>query len=117
MTKLDMGHVPSSSHNSVTVINEAVINNTKKVTKSTTAILKSDKNKNAKVAKTTAEKAKTDAVDPVVANFTVDGWPMSKSRMAPHYIHYEDDATAILVPKEPYSSSIAGNFILLDRVF
>ena len=47
--------------------------------------------------------------DPIVANFTVEGWPESKSRIATDYVNY-DEQTAILQPNQVFLSSDAGMF-------
>ena len=45
--------------------------------------------------------------DPIVANFTVEGWPESKSRIATDYVNY-DEQTAILQPNQVFLSPDAG---------
>ena len=47
--------------------------------------------------------------DPIVANFTVEGWPESKSRIATDYVNY-DEQTAILQPNQVFLSPDAGMF-------
>ena len=47
--------------------------------------------------------------DPIVANFTVEGWPESKSRIATDYVYY-DEKTAILQPNKVFLSPDAGMF-------
>ena len=84
------------SSKSVTIINEAVIKNK-------TLDLKSKQQSSKNSGKKTIS-------DPVVANFTVDGWPISKSRMAPNYVNY-DQESATLVPKKPFTSELASKFI------
>ena len=49
--------------------------------------------------------------DPIVANFTVEGWPESKSRIATDYVNY-DEQTAILQPNQVFLSPDAGMFHL-----
>jgi len=80
---------------SVTVINEAVLKNR------TSSLPESSSKSRQKVTKKAIS-------DPVVANFTVDGWPISKSRMAPNYVNYEEES-ATLVPKIPFTSSLASD--------
>lgn len=46
--------------------------------------------------------------DPIVANFTVEGWPESKSRIATDYVNY-DEQTAILQPNQVFLSPDAGD--------
>ena len=81
---------------SVTVINEAVLKNR------TSSLPESSSKSRQKVTKKAIS-------DPVVANFTVDGWPISKSRMAPNYVNY-DEESATLVPKIPFTSSLASKY-------
>ena len=80
------------SSKSVTIINEAVIKN------------KTLENNNSKSKQKVSSKKAIS--DPVVANFTVDGWPISKSRMAPNYVNY-DEESATLVPNKPFTSDLA----------
>ena len=83
------------SSKSVTIINEAVIKN------------KTLENNNSKSKQKVSSKKAIS--DPVVANFTVDGWPISKSRMAPNYVNY-DEESATLVPNKPFTSDLARKF-------
>lgn len=78
----------SLSSSSVTVINEAVISK----------VAKKEPNAKKKVVKVVE--------DPILTNFTVDGWPVNKSRIATDYIHYETD-TAVLTPTHPFASNFA----------
>ena len=45
----------------------------------------------------------------MVANFTVDGWPITKSRMAPNYVNYDEDSS-LLLPKKPFTSELASKY-------
>lgn len=92
----------SSSSSAVTVINEAVIKNKTRTT-STTSTTSSSSSSSKKVSST-----KKTISDPMVANFTVDGWPISKSRMAPNYVNY-DEVSSLLVPKKPFTSDLAND--------
>ena len=112
--------VPKNLSNSVTVVNEAVINNTKKmvqVTKSATVAAIDNKisSKAAAAASSTSAKIKGKVSDElIVTNFTVDGWPINKSRIATDYIDYEASSwTATLAPKTKFSSFLAGKLSIL----
>ena len=91
----------SSSNSAVTVINEAVIKNKTRTTSTTSTTSSSSSKKVSSTKKTIS--------DPMVANFTVDGWPISKSRMAPNYVNY-DEVSSLLVPKKPFTSDLASKF-------
>ena len=45
----------------------------------------------------------------IQSNFTVDGWPESKSRSAEDYVNY-NEPTEILLPQKPFSSASAGKY-------
>ena len=104
----------------VTVVNEAVISKAKKSDNIQQEVTKSDKNtvKNVSSSKkvvanaNNASKKVTKKVidDPIFTNFTVEGWPASKSRIATDYIDYKSD-TAILKPTEVFSSPLASKII------
>ena len=85
----------------MTVINEAVIKNKTRTTSTTSTTSSSSSKKVSSTKKTIS--------DPMVANFTVDGWPISKSRMAPNYVNY-DEVSSLLVPKKPFTSDLASKF-------
>ena len=61
---------------------------------------------NAKVETKKPTVAKVKSTD--IQNFTVDGWPESKSRSAEDYVNYSEP-TEILLPQKPFSSASAGN--------
>ena len=104
----------------VTVINEAVISKAKKSDNIQQEVTKSDKNtvKNVSSSKkvvanaNNASKKVTKKVidDPIFTNFTVEGWPASKSRITTDYIDYKSD-TAILKPTEVFSSPLSSKII------
>lgn len=81
---------------SVTVINEAVISKSK---------VKSDSKSE---SKSNAKKVVKKVDDPIVANFSVEGWPVNKSRMATDYIDYQGQ-TAIISPKNTFASPFASD--------
>ena len=95
---------------SVTVINEAVISKSK---------VKSDSKSE---SKSNAKKVVKKVDDPIVANFSVEGWPVNKSRMATDYIDYQGQ-TAIISPKNTFASPFASKLFfsiwvrLENRVF
>lgn len=90
--------IPNTSKNlsdngassSVTVVNEAVISK----------VAKKEPISNAK------KKVVKVVEDPIMTNFTVDGWPINKSRIATDYIEYETN-TAVLIPRNPFASTFA----------
>ena len=88
----------------MTVINEAVIKNKTKLT-STTSSSSSSTTSSSSSKKVTQKTVS----DPMVANFTVEGWPISKSRMAPNYVNY-DEVSSLLVPTKPFTSDLASKF-------
>ena len=93
----------SSSSSAVTVINEAVIKNKTKLTSTTSS---SSSTTSSSSSKKVTQKTVS---DPMVANFTVEGWPISKSRMAPNYVNY-DEVSSLLVPTKPFTSDLASKF-------
>lgn len=92
----------SSSSSAVTVINEAVIKNKTKLTSTTSS---SSSTTSSSSSKKVTQKTVS---DPMVANFTVEGWPISKSRMAPNYVNY-DEVSSLLVPTKPFTSDLAND--------
>ena len=66
-------------------------------------------NPNNKIETKKPATTKTKTKDPIQKNFTVEGWPETKSRSAADYVNYNDE-TAILIPQRPFSSSSSGKF-------
>jgi len=123
------------SHKGVTLINEAVINKSKLHLSSDIELEKQNSNSkdqqnkapssddnnkigqqentnaNKKPAAAASAKGKTTVKkvdDPIVANFTVDGWPENKSRIATDYVNY-DIQTAMLMPNQVFTSPDASD--------
>ena len=121
----------NSNSNSVTdKSNKAVIiskeilenakNNNKETTKDTQQGSKIEKGKqtagnnniiNAKVETKKPTVTRLKSTD-IQSNFTVDGWPESKSRSAEDYVNY-NEPTEILLPQKPFSSASAGKYTYL----
>jgi hypothetical protein len=54
--------------------------------------------------------------DPIIANFTVDGWPKDKSRHPTDYVNYTDN-TANLIPVDHSTASGSKGIKSLIRIF
>jgi len=122
------------SHKGVTLINEAVINKSKlhlssdielekqnsnsKIDQNKTPSSDDNKigqqekdnnaNKKPAVASTKTKTTVKKVDDPIVANFTVEGWPENKSRIATDYVNY-DIKTAMLMPNQVFTSPDASD--------
>ena len=52
--------------------------------------------------------------DVPLKNFTVEGWPETKSRSAEDYINYDNfSSTAILFPEMPFTSMESGTVLVI----
>ena len=69
-------------------------------------------NKKPAVASTKTKTTVKKVDDPIVANFTVEGWPENKSRIATDYVNY-DIKTAMLMPNQVFTSPDASKLKLI----
>ena len=68
-------------------------------------------NKKPAVASTKTKTTVKKVDDPIVANFTVEGWPENKSRIATDYVNY-DIQTVMLMPNQVFTSPDASKLNL-----
>jgi hypothetical protein len=108
----DNSNSVTEKSNKAVIISKEILENAKKETTKDTQLGNIIEKEGKQTADIIKNNAKVETKKPTVAklkstdiqNFTVEGWPESKSRSAEDYVNY-NEPTEILLPQKPFSSA------------